>query len=164
MIYILPLSEEEPLPEILESEESGETNNENTNNKESVDKEKSFEENKLSEEDIFKAIQSNWSEILQKLDIINSKLSSFLEEATIKDFNPLNTTIKLEQTLIDKGRDAEYSKNLIGLELAKARLLKKEQDILYSAIDAFTSLKSNAVKLFGCIIQVSVRRKRYSQL
>ena len=60
--------------------------------------------------------------------------------ASISDVNPLTTSIKLEQTLIDKGRDAEYSKNLIGLELAKARLLKKEQDILYSAIDAFTSL------------------------
>ena len=60
--------------------------------------------------------------------------------ASISDVNPLTTSIKLEQTLIDKGRDAEYSKNLIGLEIAKARLLKKEQDILYSAIDAFTSL------------------------
>ena len=60
--------------------------------------------------------------------------------ASINDVNPLTTSIKLEQTLIDKGRDVEYSKNLIGLELAKARLLKKEQDILYSAIDAFTSL------------------------
>ena len=60
--------------------------------------------------------------------------------ASINDVNPLTTSIKLEQTLIDKGRDAEYSKNLIGLELAKARLLKKEQEILYSAIDAFTSL------------------------
>ena len=59
--------------------------------------------------------------------------------ASINDVNPLTTSIKLEQTLIDKGRDAEYSKNLIGLELAKARLLKKEQEILYSAIDAFTS-------------------------
>ena len=60
--------------------------------------------------------------------------------ASINDVNPLTTSIKLEQTLIDKGRDVEYSKNLIGLELAKARLLKKEQEILYSAIDAFTSL------------------------
>ena len=60
--------------------------------------------------------------------------------ASISDVNPLTTSIKLEQTLIDKGRDVEYSKNLIGLELAKARLLKKEQEILYSAIDAFTSL------------------------
>ena len=91
---------EEPIPEILESEESGETNNENTNNKESVDKEKSFEENKLSEEDIFKTIKSNWSEILQKLDIINSKLSSFLEEATIKDFN--DNTLLL---ILDGGND-----------------------------------------------------------
>ena len=60
--------------------------------------------------------------------------------ASINDVNPLTTSIKVEQTLIDKGRDAEYSKNLIGLDLAEAKLLKKEQDILYTAIDAFTSL------------------------
>ena len=58
--------------------------------------------------------------------------------ASISDTNPLTTSIKLEQTLIDKTRDVEYSKNIVGLELAKAKLLKKEQDILYSAIDAFT--------------------------
>ena len=60
--------------------------------------------------------------------------------ASISDTNPLTTSIKLEQTLIDKARDVEYSKNIISLELAKAKFLKKEQDILYSAIDAFTLL------------------------
>tara|TARA_Y100000590_G_scaffold455255_1_gene603555 strand:+ start:684 stop:1976 length:1293 start_codon:yes stop_codon:yes gene_type:complete len=60
--------------------------------------------------------------------------------ASIDDVNPLTTSIKLEQTLIDKVRDAEHLKNIIGLDLSKAKLLKKEQDILYNAIDAFTSL------------------------
>jgi outer membrane protein len=31
-------------------------------------------------------------------------------------------------------------KNLIGLDLAKAKLIKKEQDVLHSAIDVFTNL------------------------
>ena len=60
--------------------------------------------------------------------------------ASINDVNPLSTSIKLEQTLIDKVRDAEHLKNIIGLDLAKAKLLKKEQDVLHGAIEAFTSL------------------------
>ncbi len=67
--------------------------------------------------------------------------------ASISDTNPLTTSIKLEQTLIDKTRDVEYSKNIVGLELAKAKLLKKEQDILYSAIEAFTLLILSREKL-----------------
>ena len=67
--------------------------------------------------------------------------------ASINDTNPLTASIKLEQTLIDKTRDVEYSKNIVGLELAKAKLLKKEQDILYSAIDAFTLLILSREKL-----------------
>ena len=62
------------------------------------------------------------------------------ESESISDANPLTTSIKLEQTLLDYGRDISHEKNIIGLELAKAKLLKKEQEVLYSAIDAFTAL------------------------
>jgi len=61
-------------------------------------------------------------------------------DASVNDVNPLSSSIKLEQTLLDYGRDFTHQKNIIGLELAKAKLIKKEQDILYSAIDAFTGL------------------------
>ena len=61
-------------------------------------------------------------------------------DTSIDDVNPLSSTIKLEQKLFDQGRDFTHQKNIVGLELAKARLVKKEQDILYSAIDAFTGL------------------------
>jgi len=61
-------------------------------------------------------------------------------DTSIDDVNPLSTSIKLEQKLFDQGRDFTHQKNIVGLELAKARLVKKEQDILYSAIDAFTGL------------------------
>ena len=61
-------------------------------------------------------------------------------DASASDTNPLTSSIKLEQTLLDYGRDITHEKNIIGLELAKAKLLKKEQDVLYSAIDAFTGL------------------------
>ena len=61
-------------------------------------------------------------------------------DTSIDDVNPLSSSIKLEQKLFDQERDFTHQKNVVGLELAKARLIKKEQDILYSAIDAFTGL------------------------
>ena len=61
-------------------------------------------------------------------------------DASINDVDPLSTSIKLEQTLIDFGRGADYQKKKIGIDLAKVKLLNKEQDILYKAIDAYSSL------------------------
>ena len=61
-------------------------------------------------------------------------------DASINDVDPLSTSIKLEQTLIDFGRGADYQKKKIGIDLARAKLLNKEQDILYKAIDAYSGL------------------------
>ncbi len=61
-------------------------------------------------------------------------------DATITDVDPQSTSITIEQTLVDFGRGAEHEKNKIGINLAKAKLLKKEQDILYKAIEAYTGL------------------------
>ena len=61
-------------------------------------------------------------------------------DASITDVDPLTTSIKIEQTLIDFGRDAEYKKKKIGINLAEAKFLKKEQDILYKAIEAYSGL------------------------
>ena len=61
-------------------------------------------------------------------------------DATISDVNPQSTSITIQQTLIDFGRSADYQKNKIGINLASAKLLKKEQDILYKAIEAYTGL------------------------
>ena len=41
-------------------------------------------------------------------------------DASINDVDPLSTSIKLEQTLIDFGRGADYQKKKIGIDLAKA--------------------------------------------
>ena len=62
------------------------------------------------------------------------------EDTSVADVDPLTTSIKLEQTLIDYGRDLTHEKNVIGLDLAKARLIKKEQDILYNAVNVYTSI------------------------
>ena len=48
-------------------------------------------------------------------------------DATINDVDPLTTSISISQTLIDFGRGAELSKSEIGLNLAKAKLLKKNK-------------------------------------
>ena len=61
-------------------------------------------------------------------------------DAAITDVDPLSTSITIEQTLIDFGRSAQNEKNIIGFSLAKAKLLKKEQDILYKAIEAYTGV------------------------
>ena len=60
--------------------------------------------------------------------------------ASITDVDPLTTSIKLEQSLLDYGRDISHQKNIVGLELARAKLSKKEQDVIYSAIETFTGL------------------------
>ena len=61
-------------------------------------------------------------------------------DASISDVDPFTTSIKLEQTLLDYGRDADYLKNSIGIDLANAKLLKKEQEILYKTIEVYTGL------------------------
>ena len=47
----------------------------------------------------------------------------------------------IEQTLYDgKGRSADLEKSKIGMDLAKAKILKVEQEILYKAVEAYTGL------------------------
>ena len=62
--------------------------------------------------------------------------------ASITDVDPEVRSVTITQTLIDFGRGAELAKSKIGINLAKAKLLKKEQEILYKAADAYTGLIS----------------------
>ena len=62
-------------------------------------------------------------------------------DATITDADPLTKSILIEQTLYDgKGRSADLEKSEIGIDLAKAKILKVEQEILYKAVEAYTGL------------------------
>jgi outer membrane protein len=61
-------------------------------------------------------------------------------DASINDVNPFTTSIKLEQTILDYGRSLAVEKNITALDLAKAKLIKKEQEVLHSAIDAYSNL------------------------
>ena len=67
--------------------------------------------------------------------------------ASITNVDPTVKSITIEQTLIDFGRGAELAKSKIGIDLANAKLLKKEQEILYKSIQAYTGLVSANEKL-----------------
>ena len=68
-------------------------------------------------------------------------------DASITDVDPEVRTITITQTLFDFGRGAELAKSKIGIDLAKAKLLKKEQEIFYKAADAYTGIISAREKL-----------------
>ena len=68
-------------------------------------------------------------------------------DASITNVDPTVKSITVTQTLIDFGRGAELAKSKIGIDLANAKLLKKEQEILYKSIQAYTGLISANEKL-----------------
>jgi len=61
-------------------------------------------------------------------------------EQSVNDVDPSTQSIKIEQTLIDFGRNADVQKNKIGIDLAVIKLLKKEQEVLLKAIEAYSGL------------------------
>ena len=61
-------------------------------------------------------------------------------DASIADVDPLTTSLLIEQTLYDGTRNADLKKNKLGLDVAKVKLLKVEQEILYQAVEAYTGL------------------------
>ena len=70
-----------------------------------------------------------------------SKLTNRVgSEVSVNDVDPFTQSIKIQQTLIDFGRNADVKKNKIGTNLASIKLLKKEQEILLKAIEAYSGL------------------------
>ena len=61
-------------------------------------------------------------------------------EQSVNDVDPSTQSVKIEQTLIDFGRNADLQKNQIGIKLAATKLLKKEQEVLLKAIEAYSGL------------------------
>jgi len=61
-------------------------------------------------------------------------------EQSVNDVDPSTQSIKIEQSLIDFSRNANILKNKIGINLASAKLLKKEQEVLLKAIEAYSGL------------------------
>jgi len=61
-------------------------------------------------------------------------------EQSVNDVDPSTQSIKIEQTLLDFGINADVKKNEIGIDLAITKLLKKEQEVLLKAIEAYSGL------------------------
>jgi outer membrane protein len=61
-------------------------------------------------------------------------------EQPVNDVDPSTQSVKIEQTLIDFGRNADVKKNEIGINLAVVKLLKKEQEVLLKAIEAYSGI------------------------
>ena len=106
----------------------------------------------VSEED-FKISKS---EFLPSLTISGSKSSENTNKNTDRsgansaatDVNPKTQSVLIEQKLFQGFAGiAGYEKNKIGLSLAQVKFLKKEQDILFKAIEAFTGLTLAKEKL-----------------
>jgi len=100
---------------------------------------------KVAEEDL----KISRSEFLPSITLSGSKSEEDTKKLTdrsgnnsaITDVNPKTKTITVEQKLFQGfGGVADLQKNKIGLSLAKAELLKTEQEILYKAIEAYTGL------------------------
>ena len=100
---------------------------------------------KVSKEDL----DISKSEFLPSVTLSTSKSQENTEKLTnrsgadsaITDVDPKTQSIVIEQTLF-KGFAgvAGVQKNKIGLDLAQAKLLKTEQEILYKAIEAYSGL------------------------
>jgi len=98
----------------------------------------------ISEEDL-KISKSNYLPTVtisgSKSQVDTSKLTNRSGvEQSVNDVDPANQSIKIEQTLIDFGRNADVQKNQIGINLASIKLLKKEQEVLLKAIEAYSGL------------------------
>ena len=98
----------------------------------------------VSEEDL-KVSRSNYLPSVtlsgSKSQVDTNKLTNQSgSDAVISDTDPTTKSLTITQTLVDFGRGADYEKKTIGIDVAKAKLLKKEQDILYSTVEAYTGL------------------------
>jgi len=96
------------------------------------------------------------SEFLPSLTLSSSRSKESTEKLTNRsganvsstDVDPKTRSIIIEQTLFQGFAGmAGFEKNKIGLNLAVAKLLKREQEIIYKAIEAYTGLVSTKEKL-----------------
>jgi outer membrane protein len=107
---------------------------------------------KVSKEDL----NISKSEFLPSLTLSSSRSKESTEKLTNRsganvsstDVDPKTRSIIIEQTLFQGFAGmAGFEKNKIGLNLAVAKLLKREQEIIYKAIEAYTGLVSTKEKL-----------------
>ena len=82
------------------------------------------------------------------------------EDASKDDVNPLQTSILVEQKLYDQSRKPDLEKNEIGLKIARLKLKKVEQEIIYESVEAYTNLVLNNKKLKINLLNVSLLERQ----
>ena len=91
----------------------------------------------ISKSDYLPSITLSGSKSRENTDKLTNQSGG---NASIADVDPSTTSLLIEQTLYDGTRNADLKKNKIGLDVAKVKLLKVEQEILYQAVEAYTGL------------------------
>ena len=104
----------------------------------------SEQELKISKGSYLPTVTLSGSKSEEETDKLTNRNGS---NASITEVDQTVKSITVTQTLIDFGRGAELAKSKIGIDLAKAKLLKKEQDILYKSIEAYKGLIDSNEKL-----------------
>ena len=82
------------------------------------------------------------------------------EDASKDDVNSLQTSILVEQKLYDQSRKPDLEKNEIGLKIARLKLKKVEQEIIYESVEAYTNLVLNNKKLEINLLNVSLLERQ----
>jgi outer membrane protein len=97
----------------------------------------SKEDLKISKSNYLPSITISGSESREDTDKLTNRLGV---EQSVNDVDPSTQSIKIEQTLIDFGIIANVKKNEIGINLSAIKLLKKEQEVLLKAVEAYSGL------------------------
>ena len=77
-----------------------------------------------------------------------------------EDVNPLQKSLLVEQKLYDQSIKPDLEKNEIGLEIAKLKLKKVEQEIIYESVEAYTDLVLNNNKLKINLLNVNLLERQ----
>jgi outer membrane protein len=97
----------------------------------------SQEDLKISKSEYLPSVTISGSKSKEDTDKLTNRSGA---NVSVKDADPLTQTLTIEQTLLDLEKNANIQKNKIGIDLAKVKLLKKEQEILLKAIEAYSGL------------------------
>ena len=92
----------------------------------------------ISKSDFFPTLTLTGTKSIEDTNKLTNQNGTY---ASITNTNPMTSSIKLEQTLLDGSeRGTKYEKSKLGLNLSEAQLIKKEQDVFMKAIEAYTGL------------------------
>ena len=97
----------------------------------------SQEDLKISKSEYLPSVTISGSKSKEDTDKLTNRSGA---NVSVKDVDPLTQTLTIEQTLLDLEKNANIQKNKIGIDLAQVKLLKKEQEILLKAVEAYSGL------------------------